>query len=105
MKNPSQQTESLETFIEKVSDLADVNELPSKGYRALLTEFSVDDVQMQLNKVSEFLLPSFYLLNFFPLVLFLMEFKGYMLHINLVLVFLLFVYYYLQYTSCLWILT
>lgn len=52
MKNSSQQTESLKTFIEKVSDLADANELPSKGFRALLTGYSVDDVQMQLKKVS-----------------------------------------------------
>ncbi|KMS95940.1 hypothetical protein BVRB_003480 isoform A [Beta vulgaris subsp. vulgaris] len=55
MKNPSKQTEGIKTFIEKVSDLADVNELPSKGYSSLLTEFSVDDLQKQLNKVALFL--------------------------------------------------
>lgn len=55
MKNPSKQTEGIKTFIEKVSDLADVNELPSKGYSSLLTEFSVDDLQKQLNKVSDYL--------------------------------------------------
>lgn len=55
MKNSSQQAESMKTFVKKVSDLADVNGLPTKGYNSLLTEFAVDDLQKQLNKVALFL--------------------------------------------------
>ena len=53
MKNSSAKTENIEEFIEKVTDLADVNRLPSKVYKSLLTNFSVDDLHKQLNKVSD----------------------------------------------------
>ncbi|XP_057538898.1 UDP-glucose:glycoprotein glucosyltransferase [Amaranthus tricolor] len=55
MKNSSAKTENIEEFIEKVTDLADVNRLPSKVYKSLLTNFSVDDLHKQLNKVALFL--------------------------------------------------
>ncbi|KAI9397239.1 hypothetical protein POPTR_003G018900v4 [Populus trichocarpa] len=50
--------ESTQTFIDKVYDLADANELPQKAYKSILSEFSADKVKNQLNKVSQF----FYLL-------------------------------------------
>ncbi|KAL2942987.1 UDP-glucose:glycoprotein glucosyltransferase [Bienertia sinuspersici] len=48
-------TDSVKEFIEKVFDLADVNELPSKLYHSLLTETSVNDLKLQLNKAALFL--------------------------------------------------
>lgn len=56
MKHSSQQAESMKAFIEKVSDLADVNGLPSKGFSSLLTEFAAEDLQNQLNKVFDYLI-------------------------------------------------
>ncbi|KAJ7002680.1 UDP-glucose:glycoprotein glucosyltransferase isoform X1 [Populus alba x Populus x berolinensis] len=50
--------ESTQTFMDKVYDLADANELPQKAYKSILSEFSADKVKKQLNKVSQF----FYLL-------------------------------------------
>ncbi|XP_021717311.1 UDP-glucose:glycoprotein glucosyltransferase-like [Chenopodium quinoa] len=55
MKNSSLHTENIKTFVEKVSDLADVNGLPSKGYSSLLTDFANEDLQKQLNKAGLFL--------------------------------------------------
>lgn len=48
--------ESTQTFIDKVYDLADANELPRKAYKSILSEFSADKVKNQLNKVYIFLL-------------------------------------------------
>ncbi|XP_059648174.1 UDP-glucose:glycoprotein glucosyltransferase isoform X1 [Cornus florida] len=47
--------ESKEAFIDKVCELADANGLPSKGYRSVLNEFSVDELRHHLNKVAQFL--------------------------------------------------
>ncbi|KAG5248502.1 UDP-glucose:glycoprotein glucosyltransferase [Salix suchowensis] len=47
--------ESTQTFIDKVYDLADANELPLKVYKSIVSEFSADKVKKQLNKVSQFL--------------------------------------------------
>lgn len=55
MPTSSLQEDSMKSFLEKVSDLADVNSLPSKGYRSLQTEFSVVDLQKHLRKVALFL--------------------------------------------------
>lgn len=44
-------TESAQTFIDKVYELADANELPLKAYKSTLSEFSVDKMKKQLNKV------------------------------------------------------
>lgn len=43
--------ESTQTFIDKVYDLADANELPLKVYKSIFSEFSADKVKKQLNKV------------------------------------------------------
>lgn len=43
--------QSTQTFIDKVYDLADANELPLKVYKSIVSEFSADKVKKQLNKV------------------------------------------------------
>ncbi|CAK7357042.1 unnamed protein product [Dovyalis caffra] len=46
--------ESTQTFVDKVYDLADANELPLKAYKSTFSEFSVEEMKKQLNKVSQF---------------------------------------------------
>ncbi|XP_074311136.1 UDP-glucose:glycoprotein glucosyltransferase-like [Silene latifolia] len=55
MQESSLQIDRMEAFIKKVTDLADETTLPSKTYRSLLKEYSVDDLQSHLNKVAMFL--------------------------------------------------
>lgn len=43
--------EGTQAFIDKVCELADANDIPSKGYKAILSEFSVDEFRGYLNKV------------------------------------------------------
>lgn len=45
---------SSQAFHEKVSQLADANGLPSKGYASSLSEFSFNKWRSHLNKVSQF---------------------------------------------------
>ncbi|KAI4296235.1 hypothetical protein L6164_036209 [Bauhinia variegata] len=47
-------TESTQTFVDKVCELAEANGLPSKGYRSALPELSVEDVRKHLTKVEKF---------------------------------------------------
>ncbi|XAR56342.1 hypothetical protein NMG60_11036790 [Bertholletia excelsa] len=55
MLSSSLVAESSQAFIDKVCDLADTNGLPSKGFKAALSEFSVDEFRGHLNKVAQFL--------------------------------------------------
>lgn len=45
---------SSQAFHEKVSQLADANGLPSKGYASSLSEFSFDKWRSHSNKVSQY---------------------------------------------------
>lgn len=47
--------EGTQAFIDKVCELADANGIPSKGYKSILSEFSVDEFRGHLNKVAQFL--------------------------------------------------
>ncbi|RVX04596.1 UDP-glucose:glycoprotein glucosyltransferase [Vitis vinifera] len=42
--------EGTQAFIDKVCELADANGIPSKGYKSILSEFSVDEFRGHLNK-------------------------------------------------------
>lgn len=44
-----------EALLEKVSELAEANGLPSKGYTSALSEFSFDKCRSHLNKVYNFI--------------------------------------------------
>ena len=48
--------EGTQAFIDKVCELADANGIPSKGYKSILSEFSVDEFRGHLNKVYDNLL-------------------------------------------------
>nr|XP_010920353.1 UDP-glucose:glycoprotein glucosyltransferase [Elaeis guineensis] len=48
-------SESLHTFTEQVCKLARANDLPSDDYRTLLSSFSVDMINKQMDKVANFL--------------------------------------------------
>ncbi|WVY92629.1 hypothetical protein V8G54_031717 [Vigna mungo] len=52
---PAVEVEGTQTFIDKVCELAEVNGLPSEGYRSALLKFSADEVRRHLNKVGIFL--------------------------------------------------
>ncbi|GAB4848141.1 hypothetical protein Ancab_002807 [Ancistrocladus abbreviatus] len=45
----------IQAFVEKVSELVDAYQLPSKGYRSALSEYPVVDLRNHLNKVALFL--------------------------------------------------
>ncbi|XP_027357768.1 UDP-glucose:glycoprotein glucosyltransferase isoform X2 [Abrus precatorius] len=49
------EVDSTKAFIDKVCELAEVNGLPSEGYRSALVEFSADEVRRHLSKVEKFL--------------------------------------------------
>lgn len=47
----SKAAENSQEFIDKVCEFAEANGLPSKAFRAALTDFSADKLREQLNKV------------------------------------------------------
>ncbi|KAL6515179.1 hypothetical protein OROHE_018811 [Orobanche hederae] len=52
---PSGTTENCAALNDKVSQLADANGLPSKGYESALSGFSAENMRIYLNKVTHFL--------------------------------------------------
>lgn len=50
----SEATRSTQTFIEKVSEIADANGLPSKTYHTALSDFSAENLRTHYNKVTQF---------------------------------------------------
>lgn len=51
MLAPRIAAEGAQAFMDKVCELADANGIPSKGYKSILSEFSVDEFRAHLNKV------------------------------------------------------